>query len=417
MKSKCIVIVCMLIMGGLTAGSGHGESTLSFNFNNADLKTVLKAFSNTTGYTFVAPERLKGLVNVKIDELPPLKALDLIFSSQDYGYMLDKENIFVYDKDDTTFHHYTFKLQHIRVMDIKDLVTSVLAEDDSVGFSDTLNSVSVKGKMDTIRDVQRMIQALDFPPKQVLISAKILELKNGNGDTDQNAVRGVDLVYTDPSNEDTLVQTLSAGLAATEPSTGLYAQYLGEGISAYLTALDRVVGYELLASPWVTAVNHHPSSILIGSKIGYKTTIISETGTQENIEFLEVGIKLVFTPHISDDDFIRLTLLPSISDGQISNDLPQENTTETTSDVLVKDGQTIVIGGLTKTSETEVKTGIPVLSSLPFIGFLFGKVEFIEEKRDLMILITPTIITPEFLDDQLEESRVLESKLLGESSL
>ena len=191
---------------------------------------------------------------------------------------------------------------------------------------------------------------------------------------------------------------------------GLYSQIFSGDIEGYLSAIDRQIGYDLLASPRVTAINHHQAELLIGSKLGYRSTLTTETGTQELVEFLEVGVKLKFTPHISKNGYIRMSIAPSISEGSIIDGLPQENTTETINEILVKDGQTIVIGGLIKNTNEKIVTGIPILSWLPIIGFLFRKTELLTEKREIMVLVTPTIVTPEDLEEMASEADKLEKR-------
>jgi type II secretory pathway component GspD/PulD (secretin) len=130
----------------------------------------------------------------------------------------------------------------------------------------------------------------------------------------------------------------------------------------------------------------------------------------QNVDFLEVGTKLKFTPHINEDGYIVMDVAPSVSEGQVKNDLPQKDTTETTNKVLVKDGQSILIGGLTKKYERETEIGIPILSSLPFIGNLFRRTELQSEKRELMVIITPHIVTPAFLDAMQKRAMELDAR-------
>lgn len=121
------------------------------------------------------------------------------------------------------------------------------------------------------------------------------------------------------------------------------------------------------------------------------------------MNFLETGTKLTITPHVSDDGFIRMSIAPKISDGFVANDLPTENTTETQNEVLVKSGQTIIIGGLSKNSKTQTEIGIPILMNIPLIGNLFRRTVIDNEKRELLVVITPTIMTPEFLQKMSTE--------------
>ena len=412
------------LVGGVLAGlvlllSAQAQASienerLSLNFNDAYLISTLRVFDKSSDYTLVYPERVYGKVTAKIDDMPSLDALDRLLRGQGYDYLQDGKELMIYKKNDTAMYQYSFKLQYIQVKDVIDIIRNTIGSDGTVSFSHSLNTIAVKGLINNIKQAKSILEKMDSPPKQVLMKAKILEIKKSEGDADQQTTFGVDISY-DTSTGDTpgnAVETLSNTLTLAKPTTGLYAQVFKDDVSAYITAIERTTDFELLASPWITAVNHHPSELLIGSKIGYKTTLISSTGTQENIEFLEVGIKLSFTPHISDDGYIRMSLSPSISEGKIIDGLPQENTTETTSEVLVQDGETVVIGGLTKTYESEIQTGVPFLSRLPILGALFGKTELIKEKRDLMILITPTIMTDESMKAITEKSKAMEETLM-----
>jgi type IV pilus assembly protein PilQ len=101
---------------------------------------------------------------------------------------------------------------------------------------------------------------------------------------------------------------------------------------------------------------------------------------------------------VTKSGFIRMSVEPKISDGSIVGDLPQENTTETKNEVMVKDGQTFIIGGLTKDKETEDNYGIPFLMDIPLIGGLFRKTVISTEKHELLVFVTPHLLTPEFLE-------------------
>ena len=306
----------------------------------------------------------------------------------------------------------TYVLQYTDVKDIHDSIANLLvpADNEKLCMSIGLNSLTIQASADKLAKLDHMISQLDQPALQVLVEAKIIELKSGLGDSDTPAIKAVNVGYTSPDNPSnvagytTTTQALSTAL-------GLYSQVTAQNVTVFLQALDKTVGFDLLSSPWITALNHRPASVLIGTKLGYRTSITTTTGTIQEVKFMSVGVKLFFTPHISRDGYIQMEISPSVSDGKIINELPEENTTETQNYVLVKDGQTIVIGGLTKKSDLKVITGVPILSSIPLLGLLFQKEEIRSEKRDIMVLLTPHIITPALLDSLREKSQALESKL------
>ena len=262
------------------------------------------------------------------------------------------------------------------------------------------------------------MKKFDQAPLQVQVEAKIIELKSGNGDATTPNALGANWSIRNPNDANDNIQiktdnSLTATVSLAAAPLGLFAQLLSGNVDAYLSAVKKTTGYDLVASPWITALNHEEAEILIGSKYGYRTSLTTQTGTLQEVEFLEVGTKLKFTPHINDDGYIRMVIQPSISEGSVTNDLPQENTTETRNQVLVKDGQSIVIGGLTKNYNSNVEIGVPILSAIPFIGNIFKRTELIKEKRELMVVITPHIVTPEFLTKMAEQAKSLETSVLN----
>lgn len=300
-----------------------------------------------------------------------------------------------------------YKLKYANAKEMAASFAGILGEGEEVTVNEKLNAIVVRASDKTIRRMADLINKLDTAPLQVQVEAKIIELKSGSGDTTNPSALGVEWKYNKSTNTYIQLTDVVTGSAST---LGLYAQLLSGNTQAYLNALEKSIGYDLVASPWITALNHEKSSILIGSKYGYKTTMTTQTGTLQNINFLEVGTKLEFTPHINEDGYVIMEIYPSVSEGQVTNDLPQENTTETRNKVLVKDGQSIVIGGLTKNYRNEVEIGVPVLSSLPFIGMLFRRTELKSEKREIMVLITPHIVTPQFLEEMSQKAEGLDKR-------
>lgn len=309
----------------------------------------------------------------------------------------------------------TFRLKYANAKAMGETIKELLGEGEGVSVNAPLNVMIVRASDKNLKRIVAIVEKIDTPPLQVQVEAKIIELKSGSGDSTNPSSVGASWRYSHrPGSTTNYMQSMAdtqtnLGSMAAE-SVGLYAELLSGNVQAYLTAVEKTIGYDLLASPWVTALNHEPASILIGSKYGYKTSIISQTSTVQEVKFLEVGTKLTFTPHINEDGYITMDIFPSISEGLVKDDLPQEDTTETRNKVLVKDGQSIVIGGLTKTYKRQIDTGVPILSAVPFLGQLFRKTEFTTEKRDIMVIITPHIVTPAFLEEMAKRRDELETR-------
>jgi len=312
---------------------------------------------------------------------------------------------------------WAFKLKYADANAVSSALKDLLAEGEKVSVNSKLNTIIFRASEHNLKRVAKVIEEMDQPPLQVMVEAKIIELKSGNGDTTNPSELAASWKYERNSNDSVQfysTDTVATSLAAS--ALGLYGTVLSGNVTAYLQALEKKIGYDLIASPWITALNHEEAEILIGSKYGYQTSIVSQTSTTQKIEYLEVGTKLKFTPHINDDGFIIMELAPSVSEGSVTNSLPQENTTETKNKVLVKDGQTIIVGGLTKNYNTQTEFGVPLLMHIPWLGSLFRNTQLQSEKRDIMIVITPHIVTPAVLDAMQEKVEAFEARQAKKAS-
>jgi type II secretory pathway component GspD/PulD (secretin) len=302
---------------------------------------------------------------------------------------------------------HSFPLKYADALSLGVTLRDLVEEGERIAINEKLNTVVIRSQGQNVERFAAVIKEMDQPPLQLMVEAKIIELKSGSGDTTDPSSLGFSWKYTE--NPDDYVELNTTGTVSPgAQSLGLYAQLISGNVEAYLNALEKTVGYNLIASPWVSALNHEQAEILIGSKYGYKTTIITDTSTVQQVEFLQVGTNLTFTPHINEDGYIIMDIYPSISEGSVVNDLPQENTTETKNKVLVKDGQPIVIGGLTKEYDQEIEIGIPIISHIPLLGNLFKRTEIQSEKRDIMIIITPHIVTAQFLEQMQRKAMAFE---------
>ncbi|OGB88101.1 hypothetical protein A3H38_03335 [candidate division WOR-1 bacterium RIFCSPLOWO2_02_FULL_46_20] len=303
----------------------------------------------------------------------------------------------------------SFKLKYIKASDFAEMIVDLLGKGEGVALNKTLNAVMVRASHDSIKRLTAQVEKLDVPPLQVQVEARVIELKANDGDTTNPSALGASWTIRNSSGSNDYLQLLTTDtVSAAATSMGLFAQLMTGNVEAYLTALQKTVGYNLVASPWITAINHEEAEILIGSKYGYMTTLTTTTGTMQNIEFLEVGTKLKFTPHINEDGYIIMEIYPSVSEGSVTNSLPQENTTETKNKVLVKDGQSVVIGGLSKKYDQQTEIAVPILSNIPLLGNLFKRTEIVSEKRELMVVVTPHIVTPAFLEVMAGRAKELE---------
>ena len=170
----------------------------------------------------------------------------------------------------------------------------------------------------------------------------------------------------------------------------------------FVQALEQVTDTVVLANPKVMVLNKQRGEVMVGRRDGYRTTITTETTTIQNVEFLETGTKLVFRPFIGSDGYVRLEVHPEDSTGGLTESgLPFEETAEVTTNIVVKDGTTVVIGGLFRDNSRIKRGQVPLLGEIPGLGTMFRRSQDETIKQEVIILLTPHVV-----DDVAEQDKV-----------
>jgi type IV pilus assembly protein PilQ len=268
---------------------------------------------------------------------------------------------------------------------------------DAMALNDT---IVVHDYPENIAKVEKLLQELDVRPRQVLIEATIL-----SATLNEETALGVDWSTLNGVAIDTIVHVgdgSANGAATSKFAEGLQTTHLTGGFSAGITsdhvavlirALEEVTDVTVLANPKILAVNKQLGQVYIGKKYGYKSqTTQTQTSTTEQVGFLETGTKLSFRPYIGDDGYIRMDIHPKDSDGSVSDGLPTETSTEVATNIIVKDGQTIVIGGLFRDSVGTTRNQVPLLGNLPIIGAVFRSTVDKVKREEVIVMLTPHII-------------------------
>jgi general secretion pathway protein D len=176
------------------------------------------------------------------------------------------------------------------------------------------------------------------------------------------------------------------------PGNGIKFGYIGGNVSAFVQALETIGKTNVLATPRVLVLNKQRAEIQLGQRLGYRTLVTNLTSTVQQVQFINTGTLLRLRPFISDDSMIRMEIHPERSTGLIdANGVPQVNTARMTSNVIVPNGATLVIGGLIDNQDDTSQSGTPGLNRLPVVGALFRSRAQDLTKHELVVLITPRI--------------------------
>jgi len=412
------------------------DGRFKVSFHNTDLRLALRMLSTQGRRNIVAGKDITGEVTAALYDVTFEEALDAILRMNGYVFRQVDNFIYIYTPEQLQKEMATveriiiqpFRLSYITAADAELLIAPALSEIGSVALtpaaavgipSDSVSAggnsyatedvIVVRDYETNIEQISEIIEELDTRPDQVLIEATILSARlDEDNDLGVNfsALSGVDFELL--GSDSTGVGNMSTGgiesedlkgLRATGVSTsfntisgGMTIGFLSNNISVFISALESTTDLTVLANPKLLVVNKQRGEVVVGARDGYRTTVVNQGISTETIEFLETGTRLFVRPFIGRDDFVRIEIHPEDSDGSITNGLPSETTTEVTSNVLVRDGHTIVIGGLFREEAQEERSQVPVLGNIPGAGVLFRNTQDSIERREIIVLITPHII-------------------------
>lgn len=309
-----------------------------------------------------------------------------------------------------------FELKYSKVADMKDKISENLTKGiGTMQIDERTNKIVVTDMEKKIGDIERIVMAFDEKPQQVLIEAKIVQIT-----LDDRFKFGVewDTVIRQIQKELSLKSAfqLAAPQLFGPPGAELILGSMGSGdVNVMIQVLKTIGDTNLLSSPRVTAINNQEAKILIGTSQPYATNTVTQTTgtatTGTNISFIDVGVKLYVTPTITKDGFVSMKIRPEVSSSTSNysygpvpqTTVPIVQTTQAETSVSIKDGTTIIIGGLIKDERSDTVNKIPILGDIPIIKTAFSNTDKRIQKQELVIFLTPHIITGD--SDYLEQPK------------
>jgi len=253
------------------------------------------------------------------------------------------------------------------------------------------NSLIVGGPLSAVREVGWLVKSVDRYRAQVSIKAEMVEVTLTESDA-----RGVDISALF-SGTDATGRFSSLFSDGTEPTELRVATLQGDvDVSAVLTAIREDRSARLLSSPEITTLDNQAARVHVGERVPYQraTTETATGATLAEVEFIDVGVKLDVTPSVSDGDLLYLTVHSEVSEvlDQSVQNIPRIGTREADTRVLVRHGDTVVIGGLMKDNDVRVTKKVPLLGDIPLLGFFFRRDTIERTKTEFLVFIRPMIL-------------------------
>ncbi|MFA5100698.1 MAG: secretin N-terminal domain-containing protein [Candidatus Omnitrophota bacterium] len=457
------LVLCAGIL--IAAPNGYCQTEAADNiieyleFREVDIKDILRQLSKQYDLNIVFSESVKGLVTVQLANVTIEQALDSVVTINGFAYT-KKGNVYKVTSQEEASREgkqtKLFRLNNADAVKLKDTLAKVLSPEGVIEADVRSNSLIVTDTISAINRVDSMVPSLDEVTAQVLIEAKIIETSLTN--TEKLGIDWTTTIqatgasrpttfpfkfwgssqdmypvptYTSSAEDNTVTSDFAFGQEAyltmdraagfsSFPTAGASQFVMGtlnfSALKAVLDVIKTRSDSKLVASPRIMTTNNQQASINVGKVVPIATYEMDSTTGNWRVtgwENMNVGVNLEVTPQISPDGHIKLKLKPEVSNiveyiGTDVNRRPVTSTRTASTEVVIQDGMTVVIGGLVKEKESTTKKKIPFLGNIPFLGRLFsrdetGTDEEPKEKTDLLIFVTATVIKDKVAGQQSAE--------------
>lgn len=428
---------------------------VDLHVNNEDLGNILQLLSIQSQRNIISSNNVQATVTADLYGVTFYEALDSILHVNGFGYIEKGNFIYVYTADELAeFEALSRKpvtriidLDYLNSTDAAEFAKMLLSESGSItanaateayaitdgvptGADNYANSATivVSDFEENVEEIQALISELDTKPAQVLIEATILQttLNEANAfGVDFALIQNLDFTdFVGTGGPLSVVDGLISGAGetidgtavnvpagdgfATQSNAGntsgsatLKAGFVNGDVGVFMRVLDEITDVTVVSNPKLLTLNRQPARVLVGTRVGYLNSTTTDTSTTQSVEFLDVGTQLAVRPFVSKNGLIRLELRPQVSnftlrqvaDGAGNNvTIPDEDTTEMNTNVMVRDGQTVVLGGLFTETTSTTRRQVPVLGDIPIVGSAFKGFDDSTRRSEIIFLITPSIV-------------------------
>jgi type IV pilus assembly protein PilQ len=425
---------------------------LTLNFQDIETRAVLQLLADVSGRNIVVSDTVQGNVTLRLQGVPWDQALDIVLATKGLDMRQNGNVIIVAPAEEISARELAdleskkeikelepltaeyLQVNYAKASDLANLISggntanSLLSDRGSVGIDDRTNTLLLQDTVDRIRDIRRLVTTLDIPVRQVLIESRIVIVRDDFAR--DLGVRWGATVVNDRSNglvsttgsaqgNDTIVNSaidninstgqpfpvevpalndrFNVNLPVANPAGTLALAILDDDflVDLELSALQAEGRGEVISSPRVITANQKEANIKQGVEIPYQESSSSGATTTQ---FKEAVLSLTVTPQITPDDRIIMDLLVTKdSVGEVvtterGGSVPSIDTRSIETQVLVNNGQTVVLGGIYETEHGETVTKVPYLGDIPFLGVFFRSTRISSQKSELLIFVTPKIL-------------------------
>lgn len=386
-----------------------GENPIDFfEVTNANVRAVCQHLSKVSGVDIVLSENVSGRVTLRVTD----KTWQEIFAivCRVMGLSAVKENGYIYVLTQQEFieerregaeamqvaeelgplEREVIALSNTTAGEMRGAISDLLSPRGKITVVEHNNALIVYDTRENIGEIKKMIRQLDIETQQISIECKIIEVSSG-----QSRNLGIHWGFFDTElgveGNHFSASDMIGGSALGKLTYGILSP---ERFSVALEYLFKDNNGEVVAQPSITTLDNKEANIFMGKQV--PVTYFDQAGNT-NIQMIDAGTELTVTPHITGEGRIMLALSPQKRSYQLNAvGQPEISEQSAQTNVVVNDGETVVIAGLTSNEVQEAEGGVPVLKDIPIIGNIFKRSQKTRDKKDLIIFVTPHILQRRF---------------------
>lgn len=419
MPKKLLTFFASVILFTLSSSITAAADSISLQVQNAEIKDVLQAAASLAGQNILTDDSVKGRISVSFQDLPLATALDIITCAKGLSYRSIDEVIIVSTQENLAKynnHVAAYKLNYVPAEDITETLKA-LFNNSQLTIDPLTNTVLFVGSTTDEQRLRSALAALDVPAQQVTLEAKIIAVNR-----EQSENLGISWNWDNIPQKEGDYKSDN-----TDSDTGNNNEYFGGSFkfwhgyafnfNATLNALFADGKAKILATPRIITVPGKEASIFIGDHIPVQTEKHDSSGTYTATEYLDAGIKLTYTPIVSSNgQMITASVHTEVSTPTLVSEIRNYKITSRTADtnVRMRSGETLVIGGLINEEEQKSIQKVPLLANIPLLGELFKNRTSRKVKTEVLMILTPHITeagtSPAIYNQQLLETDVQSGK-------
>jgi type II secretory pathway component GspD/PulD (secretin) len=385
----------------------EGDEKFTLNFRNVPIEEAFELLSRKEKVNIIVSKGVSGPVSVNLYQVTLKEAIQSVANAA--GFLVEMRNgdyvILTRDSNfelpGSSLQLKTLKVQYSDTTQIATLLTKYISRYGKITPLLGRKLIVVEDFPAFVERIERLLEQLDAPPKQIMIEAKILEIT-----LNENETFGIDWkrIFNAGSGSGTIGTTGLANGNATVPGQGFFFSFLNSRVDLFFSALATAGRVRTLSTPKLLALENQEAKVIIGDSTGYSVTTTINLVSTQSIQFLESGVILKVIPSVDQRGRVLLKIQPEVSTATLQAGIPSKKSTQVTTELICDDGQSIFIAGLIKATGTTERDGVPILKDLPLLGRLFSNTTESVGKAETVVIITPYIVSqPSDLARESEE--------------